>query len=244
MIRKLVLLLVRRFFRFFGASVVRLPRSPTVEDLIFQKFENAEEVQFIQVGAHDGTHNDPISLFRNRSNWRGVLLEPNPRVYKRLVKTLAGAPNCQALNVAISEKGGMLPLYVVRDPENCKGGHFSDQVSSFDREHVEKMLLWFGYSKKQTDEWIEKIQVESVTFAELLERLPDQRLDLLFIDAEGADFCLLKTFPFSCTRPSMIVFEFAHLSVEERHELLPFLSMHGYSFSVVGEDIVAVLWPD
>lgn len=235
---------VRSVLHPLGASIVRLPRLPTVEDLIFQKFENAEEVRFIQVGAHDGTHNDPISLFRNRPNWRGLLLEPNPRVYKRLVRTLAASPNCEALNVAISEIGGGLPFYLVRDPENCKGGHFSDQVSSFDRNHVEKMLIWFGYSKNEAAEWIEKIQVESVTFDELLGYLPNNHLDLLFIDAEGADFRLLKTFPFALSRPGMIVFEFAHLSAEERHELLPFLATHGYSFSVVGEDIVAVLWPD
>lgn len=243
MLRNLILSLLRRILRPFGASVVRLPRPPTVEDLIFQSFAGAKEVRFIQVGAHDGTHNDPISCFRNRSNWHGLLLEPNPRVYTRLVKTLAATPNCQALNVAISEKGGSLPFFVVRNPESCRGGHFSDQVSSFDREHVEKMLIWFGYSQSESTDWIEETQVETVTFADLLDRSPNQHLDLLFIDAEGADFRLLKTFPFDRSRPGMLVFEHAHLNAEERLELLPFLSMHGYSFSVVGEDIVAVLWP-
>jgi FkbM family methyltransferase len=243
MLRKLILSLVRRILRPFGASIVRLPRSPTVEDLIFQTFANAEEVHFIQVGAHDGTHNDPISLFRHKPNWHGLLLEPNPRVYARLVKTLASSPQCQALNFALSEAGGTLPFYRVRNPETCRGGHFADQVSSFDRAHVEKMVIWFGYFKAEAGDWIEEVQVNTVTFAELLDRMPNQSLDLLFIDAEGADFRLLKTFPFERLRPRMLVFEFAHLSPDEMGQILPFLSTNGYAFSTVGEDVVAVAWP-
>lgn len=244
MLRNLILFLVRRILRPFGASVVRLPRLPTVEDLIFQAFADAKEVRFIQVGAHDGTHNDPISLFRNRPNWSGLLLEPNPRVYARLVKTLAkSSPNCQALNVAISEEGAAMPFYLVRNPELCRGGHFSDQVSSFDRSHVEKMIVKFGYSKLEANDWIEETEVDTITFANLLDRLPNQHLDLLFIDAEGADFRLLKTFPFSRLRPRMLVFEFAHLTTDETREVMPFLSTNGYSFVAIGEDIVAISWP-
>lgn len=243
MVRNLILLVLRRILKPFGASIVRLPRAPTVEDLIFQTFGNTQEVRFIQVGAHDGTHNDPISLFRHKPNWHGLLLEPNPRVYARLVKTLALSPQCQALNVAISEGGGTMPFYLVRNPESCRGGHFSDQVSSFDRAHVEKMVIWFGYSKAEAGEWIEEVQVSTITFAELLDRMPNRQLDLLFIDAEGADFRLLKTFPFERLRPRMLVFEFAHLSPEEMEQILPFLSKNGYSFTAVGEDIVAVAWP-
>lgn len=236
--------ITQNFLRKFGVKITRLARSPTVEDLIFQSFGNAKEVRFIQVGAHDGTHNDPISLFRNRSNWKGLLLEPNPRVYARLVKTLAvSSPTCQALNVAISEEGGVMPFYLVRDPELCRGGHFSDQVSSFDRNHVEKMVVKFGYSKAEASEWIEETKVDTMTFASLLDLLPGQHLDLLFIDAEGADFRLLKTFPFARSRPRMLVFEFTHLTADEIREIMPFLSTNGYSFVAVGEDIVAISWP-
>ncbi|OYX15704.1 MAG: hypothetical protein B7Z16_12950 [Algoriphagus sp. 32-45-6] len=228
----------------FGMKITRLARSPTVEDLIFQSFAHAKEVRFIQVGAHDGTHNDPISLFRNRPNWSGLLLEPNPRVYARLVKTLAkSSPSCQALNVAISEEGGVMSFYLVRNPELCRGGHFSDQVSSFDRSHVEKMVGKFGYSQSESNYWIEETKVDTITFANLLDRLPNKHLDLLFIDAEGADFRLLKTFPFAHFRPRMLVFEFAHLTTDEIREIMPFLSENGYSFVAIGEDIVATSWP-
>jgi FkbM family methyltransferase len=234
---------MQNMLRKFGLKITRLAHSPNVEDLIFQTLGNAQEVRFIQVGAHDGTHNDPISLFRNKPNWHGLLLEPNPRVYARLVKTLASSPQCQALNFALSEAGGTLPFYRVRNPETCRGGHFADQVSSFDRAHVEKMVIWFGYSKAEAGDWIEEVQVNTITFAELLDRMPNQSLELLFIDAEGADFRLLKTFPFERLRPRMLVFEFAHLSPDEMGQILPFLSTNGYAFSTVGEDVVAVAWP-
>ena len=234
---------IQKALRRFGLKITRLACAPTVEDLIFQTFGSAQHVRFIQVGAHDGTHNDPISLFRRKPGWQGLLLEPNPRVYARLVQTLASTPQCQALNFAISEGGGKMPFYLVRNPETCRGGHFSDQVSSFDRAHVEKMVIWFGYSEAEAADWIEEVQVNTITFAGLLDRMPSQHLDLLFIDAEGADFRLLKTFPFERLRPRMLVFEFAHLSTNEMEQVMPFLSQNGYSFTPVGEDIVAVAWP-
>lgn len=233
---------VKIFLRVFGLKICRMAHFPSVEDFIFQSFDNAKEVRFIQVGAHDGTHNDPICHFRNQPNWQGMLLEPNPAVYARLIKTLEGSPRCQAFNVAISEKGGVLPFYVVRNPENCKGIHFSDQVSSFDRQHVEKMLMLFGYSKEEVPKWIEEKMVETVTFFELLDRRPNWQLDLLLIDAEGADFSLLKTFPFSCQRPAVIIFEHVHLSKTEMNEVFIFITSHGYSLLKVGADVVAVLW--
>ena len=216
---------------------------PTVEDFIHQSLASHAQVNFVQVGAHDGTHNDPLSLFRTKPHWHGLLLEPNPRVYERLKKTLESVPNCHALNVAVSEQGGSQPFYLVRSPEKCKGGDFADQVSSFDRAHVEKMLVHFGYSKQEALGRVQEINVESVTFDNLLDRMIGQKLDLLFIDAEGADFKLLKTFPFERQRPKVLVFEFFHLNSGELHEVLPFLSMHGYSFVAVGQDVVGVLWP-
>ena len=243
LIKTVLLRPARKILLKAGLKINRLACMPTVENFIHQSFANSDEVRFIQVGAHDGTHNDPISLFRKMPHWHGLLLEPNPRVFERLVRNLEPTPNCRALNVAVSEQGGSLPFYLVRNPENCKGGQFADQVSSFDREHVEKMLVRFGYSKDEAAGRVQEAQVESVTFDSLLDRISGQNLDILFIDAEGADFRLLKTFPFARLRPKMLVFEFVHLNSGELHELLPFLSKHGYSFLTIGEDVVAVLWP-
>jgi FkbM family methyltransferase len=233
---------IRRLCSIFDYDLVPRLRGPRVEDFLFQTFDGANSVAYIQVGAHDGTQNDPISSLRNRPGWRGLLLEPNPQVFKRLQTNLAAMPRHEALNVALGESTGMMPFYIVADPKHCKEPWWADQISSFERSHVENMLKRFGHESDDLPKLIQELLVPSLTFHDLLDRLNGQ-LDLLFIDAEGADLRLLKSFPFTRLRPRMIVFEFAHLSRSEMNEILPFLTVHGYSFSAVNEDIVAISWP-
>lgn len=130
----------------------------------------------------------------------------------------------------------------MRDPSACLSPFWADQVSSFDRDHVVKMLRRFGHAESDAEALVEQIAVETRTFDQLLDKLGDQKLNLLFIDAEGADWRLLSSFPFGRTKPDMIVFEYVHLPRAEREQIMGVLTQNGYSFVAVGEDIVAVNW--
>lgn len=101
-IKRLASRLVRQGLSRLGYQLVRSIPPPTVEQFILQKFGWESHVTFIQVGAHDGTHNDPISTFRELPGWSGLLLEPNPKVWERLKSTLASNPRSKPLNVALS----------------------------------------------------------------------------------------------------------------------------------------------
>jgi FkbM family methyltransferase len=233
---------LRRLCSWLNYELVPKLRPPRVEDFLYQTFAGADAVTYLQVGAHDGTQNDPISLFRMLPGWKGLLLEPNPQVFERLRANLAETPRHEPLNVALGDSAGTIPFYIVADPAKCKEPWWADQVSSFERAHVEHMLVRFGHAPDEASTLIRELQVSSLTFKDLLDRLHDT-LDLLFIDAEGVDFRLLKTFPFARLRPRMLVFESSHLNDNELNEVLPFLTKQGYSFCAVGEDVIAVSWP-
>jgi hypothetical protein len=51
----------------------------------FSRFHN-RKIQFVQIGASDGLHSDPIREFVVRDAWSGVFMEPLPYSFARLKK--------------------------------------------------------------------------------------------------------------------------------------------------------------
>jgi hypothetical protein len=71
-------------------------------------------LRFVQVGANDGVYGDPLRAYIERHHWRGILVEPQPDVFARLVENYRGS--CDNLifeNVAISPDEHILRLYRV-----------------------------------------------------------------------------------------------------------------------------------
>ncbi|MDP2593822.1 MAG: hypothetical protein Q8P36_00575 [bacterium] len=59
---------------------------------------------FVQIGAHDGVHGDPIHEYVVKYNLAGVVVEPQPDVFKKLLETYRGtAVSC--VNAAIAGGG-------------------------------------------------------------------------------------------------------------------------------------------
>jgi len=84
--------------------------------------------------------------------------------------------------------------------------------------------------------------VDCMTFDEVLGRLPHKRIDLLQIDAEGADAYLLSLFPFDRVRPAIIHWEIKHYTKTQKQDCLDRLAGFGYRFAPSGgEDMMAVL---
>src|ERR1043165_8619029 len=63
-----------------------------------------EDQFFIQVGAHDGLHYDPIRPWVEKFHWSGVLAEPQPIIFKRLVENYKNEPQLKFENVAIGKE--------------------------------------------------------------------------------------------------------------------------------------------
>src|SRR5688500_13005578 len=66
-----------------------LPRPPIPPEQTFPsvigKFAQLHpDAFFVQIGANDATHNDPLNRAIRRADWRGLLVEPVPYVFARL----------------------------------------------------------------------------------------------------------------------------------------------------------------
>jgi len=71
-------------------------------------------ITFLQIGANDGFIYDPLQKFIKRDNWSGVMLEPQPHVFKEfLIKIHAKRPEIIPVNADLSKDDGKTTLYTI-----------------------------------------------------------------------------------------------------------------------------------
>jgi len=190
---------------------------------------------FIQVGAYDGVSTDPLHKYVTACGWRGVMLEPQPRPAARLRQLYADNDRIVVLEAAVDAKRRTRSLHTVEcdDLPAWAGG-----MASFDRAHLVKHdYLIPGITAK-----IRELTVDCVTFTDVLDHLPEDRLDILQIDAEGADGYLLSLFPFHRMKPAIVQWEIKNMSRVQQEAALDLLGGHGYRVARSGgEDMLAVL---
>ncbi len=212
-------------------AVVELNFRHAVTELMHR--EQRQSLVFMQVGAFDGVSCDPLREFVTAYNWRGILVEPQPSAYEKLVTNYADQPGLIFKNCAVAKARGQLELFTVKGddlPAWCGG------LAGFSRESIEKHEPFApGISQR-----IVSLQVPTVPFTDLIAELPAS-LDLLQIDTEGFDAQLLDMFPFNNCKPSLIHFERKHLSPQVLDACLQHLAKFGYRFAFDGqEDMLAI----
>jgi len=212
-----------------------LMRVVEFDDIICRHmFERGENCVFVQVGAYDGVSTDPLRKYISRCHWRGVMLEPQPGPAAQLRALYEHTPGICVMQAALDLTRTQRSLYTVESDELPK---WAGGMASFDRAHLERqenLIPGIG-------SWIRELTVDCVTFDDVLEKLPPGRLDLLQIDAEGADGYLLSLFPFDRVRPAIMHWESKNMTRAQQEETLDQLCGLGYRICRSGsEDMLAV----
>lgn len=223
------------FFLNHNESLVQI----TFEHVLSELITSVGNCQFIQVGANDGSLNDPLIKFIIKKYLKGVMIEPQPQIFEKLKSNYEklDLDGIFLENIAIDGDSGFRNLYTVQNPSNPED-LWAHAAASFDKTHIEKML--HQDSLNAIGGCIEKVAVRCENFEFILDKYEISKLDLLQIDAEGYDFELLKIFPFCKVTPRIIHFEHIHLNEIDRDASLKFLHNLGYSFVVEYFDITAV----
>lgn len=178
-----------------------------------------QEVIFIQVGSNVGVmKNDPLCSLILRDNWKGVLIEPVPKIFEKLKKNYEGRSGLYFENVAISDTRKTCEFYIVEDGERG----WVDQLGSLDQNHL---LKWEAARSKEE---IKVIQVDCVTLQDIVDKYQMPRVDVLHIDAEGHDATILHSIDFEKIKPKFIFFEHMHMTFEKYLSCMGHLRSHGY----------------
>ena len=195
----------------------------------------------VVIGAHFGVWlSDKISEYKNMNI---LLVEPVPYNYKILKNTFKENKNIHICTNAVFSKDIKKNFYYVKEVSIPKlGKHWASGIGSFDKQHI------LNHKSKRfeiQDEDIEKIEIDFITFDNLIKRYEIDSIDNLQIDVEGAEYEILNSINFKKIRINTIQFESKHFdgtfnegfklkSIKEK------LSKNGYNLSQIdNENILA-----
>lgn len=214
------------------------PAARLVSPALLRLLDEARDpVRFVEIGANDGVSFDPIAGFVRDRGWSGLMVEPVPHVYERLVANHGENPRLRLINAAVAAEDGTGTIHHLRPGADDPGlPPWSEQIASFDRAHVLAELSGVA----EPERLLASTEVEVIAFETLLDRHGGERLDLLLIDAEGADLEIVEATDLDRLRPRLLVYEHHHMGDGERRRCESRLAESGYELVAEGLDTWAL----
>lgn len=164
-----------------------------------------EKPSYIDVGAHHPYNISNTALLYERGS-RGVNIEANPHLFENFVKC---RPEDKNLNIAISDKTGELPFYMI---DKWSGRN------SFDKQMIDEFIQNHPHFKIT-----EVLNIPVHTLSEIISsKCSGIFPDFLSIDIEGLDGRVLKTINYEQSKPKVICCE------NPNSEIFSFLDTKGY----------------
>ncbi len=160
----------------------------------------------VVIGAHFGVWlNDIIAKHQNKNI---LLVEPVPYNYSVLKKNFLEYNNIQICTNAVFSTNQKKNFYFVKENSIPKlGKHWASGIGSFDKQHI------LNHKSKRfqiTEDDIENIEIDFITFQNLIDKYRIRSIDILQIDVEGAEFEILNSINFQNINIKSIQFESKH----------------------------------
>jgi len=202
---------------------------------------------FVVIGAMDGVSFDEFHSHVRNYRWSGLLVEPIPEQFRRLVSNYTAigcSPDNRYENSAIAEHDGAIQMLTIHQ-EAVDNGKVHECFGGMSAIYPPRNGLASKDDAETVRRYGELIEVPCITLKTLLERHRVEALDILCIDAEGWDFRILRQLDFSRWRPKLIRIEYINLSDEEKSAVTELLDQHQYHYGPDGINLDAVaveLW--
>ena len=207
-----------------------------------RKFE--QPVTFVQVGSNDGVSaggilgvsSDPLYPYVKEKGWEGIFIEPVQYMFERLQNTYNDTPGLRFLNIAISNEFTEREIWRVKEDALPHLPWFADKISTFHKSIIYDELA----QSVDVDSILVSDRVSCVPLWHVFETyLPNEKIDLLQIDAEVHDAIILKSSNIPVYRPEFVMLEHKHLKKTEIEEVVALLDYAGYSIEFGENDIFA-----
>lgn len=165
---------------------------------------------FVEIGSCDFDTLNDFAL----GNWKGVIVEPVAKYLNNLPKR----ENVTYLNYAVDTKAGKRNLYLMNE-------------AMVDADHDYAGMSTF-YERKDAS----PVEVETITYEQVIEKAGIERVDYLKIDTEGHDWEILQSVIFEGPlRPVRLRVEHKHCPVDE---MIDFLEQRYYEVYHLRDDLV------
>ena len=196
-----------------------------------------QDFGLVVIGAHSGLYlKDLVNEYRDRNV---LLVEPVPYNYEILDFQYKDDPKIIICKNAIIDKSKKDFFYYVKKESITKlGKHWASQIGSFDKNHI------LNHKNKRFDikeDDIETIQIEFITFDDLIQKYSIKSIDKLQIDVEGAEYKIMNSINFQKIEINKILFESKHFDgtfVEGKklQEIEEKLKSNGYKIQKIDKE--------
>jgi len=217
----------RTVFESFGSDRFSRPSPYHLERKLLKYFDGPGV--FVEAGAVDGFFESNTYYLERFLDWRGILIEPLPAMFRRI---RVNRPSARAFNCAL------VAFDYARATVTLTGAHALTRVSTADEPHG-------GVSGSAGIESGQLIEVPARTLQSVLQEANVNRVDLLSLDVEGYERQVLLGLDFGVVAPRYILVECLdeekrseiEATLQARYQLVEQFSHRDFLFRVDGADV-------
>ena len=184
----------------------------------------------IQIGANDGDRFDELSYFIKKYKIKSILVEPIKKYFLELKNNYKNFDFVQFENSAISVNNEISHLFTVNEKFLKKYDDHVQGLSSFAKKH----LINHGINAHH----IEEKKINSISIKNLIQKYKIEKLDLIYIDAEGYDGKIILDFILNIKIHPIIIFEYIHVENKLLEKVLNTLDKNNFKYFPIKENII------
>ncbi len=186
---------------------------------------------FLDSGASDGVRGSNSELLEREYGWRGICVEPNRKLYEKLV----GNRSCVCLNCCLYDREGEVEFL---EAAEVYGGIVQEYDPAF-RSFAEAQA---AERRPEAADRQPVIKMARTIGSILEEHRAPRVIDYWSLDTEGSELAILRSFPFDEYRVRVLTVEHNYSSARE--EIAALLARRGlHRVRSLGIDDCYV-WPD
>ena len=160
----------------------------------------------VVIGAHFGVWLEEI--IKEYKSQNILLVEPVPYNYNQLKENFKNLDNIHICTNAIFSENKLSTFYYVKENSITKlGKHWASGIGSFNKNHI---LDHKTKRFKIEPEDIDEIEINFITFDDLVKNYSIQSIDKLQVDVEGAEFEILNSIDYKKININSLQFESKH----------------------------------
>lgn len=165
-------------------------------------FQNKTDGYFVEVGANDPDSFESQTHHLEQAGWRGLLVEPIPRLAAKARAVRPRSVVCEAACTSPDQVGEVEFLIPLVGAQQVTGhASLKANIDEHNYEHFEKL------------------RVKARTLTSLLDEQGTPPVDFLSIDVEGAELEVLQGLDLARYRPRLILLEDKHLYLTKHRHL-------------------------
>lgn len=205
------------------------PKQPKTFKEILNWYNDIKEgkLKFLQIGAMDGVSHDELNSYIQCFDWEGVLVEPLPDMFDKLISNYDQKYGLKFECVAITESDGEAEINRV-PPGTENAPEWADGCSTLVPEkHIDFLVPMMVKEK-----------IRTMTLKTLVKKHDLQDVNFVQIDTEGYDFKIFMQMD-GLINPDLIKVEIAHITYTNAVYMQYVLEQKGYKVFIDGYDLIA-----